>query len=1033
MRNSVTCLDWGAQFRTIPIGFLVLLSCDPAWGIDPHRTTSQYVRQQWGSETGFPRGPVYSIDQSKDGYLWIGTDKGLVRFDGQSFHLMQASTRKEAQITHVMGLMGANDGSLWVRLRRPGLTLLRFADGLFLDVLGDLSTRGSISTMGRDRDGNPLMWLLEGDRSALVRHTGKFETIASYTSFTRSAVLALAQTSSGDYWIGTRDGGLFRLSGGQVSAITAGLPDPKVNALVAIGNNELWVGTDGGIVRWDGTKLTRDGTPRSLDGVQALAMAVDRDANLWVGTDALGLVRVNAQGAAFLDNPGRGFRDAVTAVFEDTDGNIWYGSGSGLGRLRDSAFVSYSLPEGVPSDGSNPVLADSSGRMWFAPVSGGVGWLDGSKHGRITDDGLDKDVVYSIAGGTNGIWAGRQHGGLTNIRIDRGSVVTRTWVQAHGLAQDSVYSVHEARDGSVWAGTLSGGVSRFSGGKFTNYTIENGLLANTVNSIVESATGTMWFATPVGLSGLTKGKWESLTAKHGLPSEDVSCLLEDSTGVLWIGTAAGIAFRGPAGIRVPPALPAPLQEQIMGIAEDRNGWLWMATANHVLRVNRKSLLAGKLVEGDVREYGLADGLRGSEGVKRHRSVVADPAGRIWFSLNRGISMVDPGRIRSNAAPAIPRIQTLVADGTAIEPRDDAHIPGGSRRLVFRYAGVSLSIPERVRYRYRLDGFDQAWSEPVATREAVYTNLEPRTYRFRVIASNPDGVWSSNEAMVRFDVDPLFWQTWWFRAGSILGCILAVWAFYRHRVHQVTSQLNVRFDERLAERTRIAQELHDTLLQGFLSASMQVHVATDQLPQESPVKPTLTRALQLMRQVIEEGRNAVRGLRSSKTASLDLEQSFAQIQQELMPQGQGHDEVGFRVIVEGRPRPLHPLLRDEVYRIGREALVNAFRHAKAQSIEVELQFSSRRLRLMVRDDGCGIDPQVVVTGRDGHWGLSGMRERAERIHSSLHVRSSALAGTEVELTVPSHVAFQDHRNHMFSWISNPARRGVSNQPQNGEDR
>jgi signal transduction histidine kinase len=237
---------------------------------------------------------------------------------------------------------------------------------------------------------------------------------------------------------------------------------------------------------------------------------------------------------------------------------------------------------------------------------------------------------------------------------------------------------------------------------------------------------------------------------------------------------------------------------------------------------------------------------------------------------------------------------------------------------------------------------------------------------------------------------------------------------------VTRRLNGRFEERLAERTRIAQELHDTLLQGFLSASMQVHVATDKLPADSPGRPVLTRALELMRQVIDEGRNAVRGLRATRSASLDLEQAFSRIQDEMASLEQESESVAFQIVVEGDERPLHPVLRDEVYRIGREAVINAFRHAKAKSIELELKYS-KQLRLLVRDDGCGIEPRIVQAGRDGHFGLAGMRERADRIGARLYVSSSGAAGTEIELVVPGDVAFSDHAAGKAGWFDGWGRR------------
>jgi ligand-binding sensor domain-containing protein/signal transduction histidine kinase len=992
--------------------FLALL-INTAYAIDPNRAMSQYVRDRWGTDQGFPGGPVYSIAQTPDGYLWIGTEAGLVRFDGWNFRLVRDESGSFT-IAGVLGLAAAKDGSLWLRLQ--DLTLLRYRDGVFESPSSDRVDAINFSAMST-ADREVLAWKMEA--GAFSFRGGGLQKLASASGLPRSPVAAVAQTPNGDIWAGTRDAGLFRIGGGKTSAIRNGLPDLKINCLLPGGDRDLWVGTDNGIVKWNGSELAGAGLPASLNHFQALAMARDHDANIWVGTDSRGLLRINSQGVAFLHDSDS---QAVTALFEDREGNLWTGSASGLERLRDSAFVTYSLPEGLPTDGSDPVFVDAGNRMWFSPVGGGLLWVKDEKHGRVLNAELDKDVVYSIAGSIakapGELWLGRRSGGLTQLQAEGDSYSAKTFTKSDGLAQDSVYSVYQTRDGTVWAGTLSGGVSKLSDGKFTNYTTANGLASNTVASILEAADGTMWFATPTGLSALAKDRWQTYTVKDGLPSDDVNCVLEDSSGVLWVGTAAGLAFRGPSHFQAAAAAPAALREQVLGLAEDKFGSIWMATSNHVLRVNREKFLHGALADGDVREYGLADGLRGVEGVKRHRSVVTDPAGRIWFSLNKGISVVDPARLRSNSTPAIAHIQAISADGKPISLLGAVRIPGGRQRIKFEFAGLSLSVPERVRHRYQLEGFDHGWSEPSAAREAVYTNLPPRPYRFRVIASNPDGVWSGNEGAIGFEVEPLFWQTWWFRLSVVLACALAIIAIYRLRLHGLTKRLNVRFEERLAERTRIAQELHDTLLQGFLSASMQLHVAVDRLPSDSPDKPPLNRILQLMGQVIEEGRNAVQGLRSSESRSLNLEQAFARVQQELAVQ----EDVGFRVIVDGEPRLLHPLLRDEVYRIGREALVNAFQHSRAKSIEIELEYASSQLRVLVRDNGCGIDPQMLLSGREGHWGLPGMRERAERIGAKLHVWSSATAGTEVELSVPSQVAFQSQSSgRAHGWFSRLASR------------
>lgn len=989
MRSSNTFLD-----RFPKLAVALLLCAGAAFAVDPTRAMSQYIRDRWGPEQGFPRGPVYSIAQTADGYLWIGTEAGLVRFDGLNFRLVADATTS-FPVKSVLGLATDNENNLWVRL--PGPVMLRYRGGAFVDAMTKLGMPYSnVTAMAHGNAGSLLIARLEDE--TVTYQNGRFRTIAAATPIARSPVLSVAQTLNGDIWMGTRDAGLYRLANNQVTSIAKGLPDSKINCLLPDGEQSLWVGTDNGVVRWNGTELTATAIPPSANRFQTLAMAKDRDGNLWVGTDSRGLLRLNAQGVSLLDQPGKGSGEAVTAIFEDREGNLWIGSASGIERLRDSAFVTYSELEGLPTSGSNPIFVDAYERMWFAPPTGGLWWLKDGQHERVSAGGVDRDVVYSIAGRPGELWLGRQRGGLTQLR---GSAA-KTYTTADGLAQNSVYSVHAARDGTVWAGTLSAGVSRLQNGVFTTFTTKDGLASNTVAAIAESAEGTIWFATTSGVSAFSNGHWQSFTTKQGLPSLNTNCLLSDSAGVIWAGTAAGLAFRHGESFQVPAGMPPVLREHILGIAEDRYGDLWLATSSHVLRVNREKLLNGKLTNTDVHEYGLADGLHSVEGVKRHSSVVTDERGRIWFSLTRGISMVDPDRLAGRSTPVVVHLQSISADGVPIDLQGPIRIPAGSQRVTLAYAGLSLAIPERVRFRYTLDRFDRGWSAPVAAREAIYTNLNPGHYRFRVIASNPDGVWNSTEASVAFEIEPAFWQAWWFRLGILAAFALSILALYRYRLHGVAQQLNIRFEERLAERTRIAQELHDTLLQGFLSASMQLHIAADNLEDESPAKPLIQRVLQLMSQVVEEGRNAVRGLRSSDLTSHDLGQALSRVQEEL---GIGED-IDFQVVVEGQVRPLHPLMRDEVYRIGREALVNAFRHSKATRIEIELEYGPKQLIFHVRDNGRGIDQKVLLEGRDGHWGLRGMRERAERIGASLHVWSSAASGTEIELSVPSHVAYQD---------------------------
>lgn len=693
------------------------MTISPAQAMDPSRAMSQYIHEHWGPEQGLPRGPVYAITQTPDGYLWIGMQAGLVRFDGFNFVVVSDPSRN-FQIANVLGLAPASDdpngtvGGLWVWLQ--GSTLLRYRNGVF-ERAPNTRSEASITAMSETAQGELL--IAKNEVGVLGARDGEFKAIGTGAAMPRSPVLSLAQTPAGDLWLGTRDAGLLRASVSGLSASRVELPDTKINCLLPDGKQGLWIGTDNGVVRWNGNEIVTAGlpagVPTKLKGFQALAMLQDRDGNLWVGTDSQGLLRVSGQGVSSLNQTGAR-PEAVTAVFEDREGNLWTGSASGLDRLRDSPFVSYSAPEGLPTDGSNPVYVDEENRTWFPPVAGGLWWVKNGQHGVIHQAGLDNDVVYSIDGREGELWLGRQRGGLTRLAWPSGaseSFTTRTYTHADGLAQDSVYSVYDAPDGTVWAGTLSGGVSRLKDGNFTTYTIQQGLASNTVAAILETSDGTAWFATPNGLSALTKDRWISYAPRDGLPSENINCLFEDSGGVLWVGTSAGLAFRARQQFQGISAVPEQLRDQILGIAEGRYGGMWIATSRRVLRIDRKKLMRGFLAPEDIREFTLADGLRGSEGVKRERSVVSDRLGRIWFSLNRGISVVDPARFNRSEIPVITQIQSVFADNTPISLGPSLQIPAGRQRLTFDFAGLNLSIPERVRYRFKLDGFDRGWNGP----------------------------------------------------------------------------------------------------------------------------------------------------------------------------------------------------------------------------------------------------------------------------------------------------------------------------------
>jgi signal transduction histidine kinase/streptogramin lyase len=667
-----------------------------------------------------------------------------------------------------------------------------------------------------------------------------------------------------------------------------------------------------------------------------------------------------------------------------------------------------------------PLHVDSGGRTWIAPIQGGLRWLKEGKSGVVTADGIANDVVYSIAGtGKDDVWVGRQQGGLTHLRYSGNSFTAKTYTQRDGLAQNSVYAVYQSSDSAVWAGTLSGGVSRFQNGKFRTFTTADGLSSDTVNAIIEDHAGAMWFGTPNGLNVLSKGRWKGYSVQDGLPSASIDCLTEDSAGVLWIGSEAGLAYLRSGRVSVPMQLPPSLHEVIAGVAADRTGTLWIATSAHVVQVNRNRLLEGTLGSGDVRVYGLADGLRGSEGVKRCRSVVADALGRIWFSLNRGISVVDPAHMPSFPF-VLPHLEAVSADGVSVDLSGPVRISSAQRRITFDFAALNLSNREPVKYRYMLAGFDEGWSEPVTTREAIYTNLSPGSYRFRLSAGNGDDLQNHAEVTLPIAIEPQFWQTWWFLLVCVLSFLLLVLVAFRIRMHQVNKQFSIRLEERVEERTRIARELHDTLLQSFHGSMFRMQAARDLLPRHpEEAGEALDGTIARTEQAIDEGRNAIQGLRSEAATASDITQLLRAMGQELAASQQGrHDPATFRLTVEGERQALSPLLQDEVYRIAREVIANAFQHASARQIEAEIRYDSRAFRLRIRDDGAGIDPRVLKQGkRAGHWGLPGIRERAEQIGARLDFWSEAEIGTEVQLAIPASLAyFKSDSAHRFTLFS-----------------
>jgi len=962
----------------------------------PYKVMVSEKHDTWSSSNGFPGGHVYSITQTGDGFLWIGTVNGLVRFDGLNFTAIRMHTSEVLANPSIIGLATDAKGDLWTT---NGLQIFRQA-----------GTQWTVGLPARGPQPYQNSLVASAPGGVLLCAAG-FEGILSYDSNGThrligpgempGAATALAQASDGTLWVGTHIG-LFNVElirGAQLARRIEGLSDTKVNCLLLLGPHRLLIGTDKGLWLWDTGTVTQAGINAQLKTAQVLAIAQDLDDSVWIGTQS-GLFKADrnqiTSNLSFQSAAKLSAGSVVTALYADREGDMWVGGLDGIERYRASAFATYSVSRGSTSINGGPIYVDDQGRTWFGPSTGGLMWFNQNGTTEVGTAGLKADGVYSIAGGGGGdIWVGRKRGGLTLLRTHAGSMQARTYTTGNGLAENAVYSVYRSPDGTVWAGTLGKGLSRFRHGEFTTFTTKDGLLSDTISAITGSpSSSSLFVGTPNGLNELRNNRWITYTTRDGLPPGPLDCLLLDKEGTLWIGTTKGIACLRSGTIQVPTKVPETFSEEVLGIAEGEGGWLWITTPGHVGRVRRGALQSGVLRESDYREYGATDGLDSVEGVKRSPSVIEDQQGRVWFSLNRGISVVNPAVLVRQSTAASIHLDDVLADERTMPLGSRVRIPSGTHRITFHFASVSLADPNLVRYRYRMDGFDADWSPPVAVREANYTNIPPGHLRFRVMARNADGLWNSQEAEIGFEVEPAYWQTRPFQVFSVAGLLLLGFGLYRLRIFQLTRQLNLRFEERLAERTRISRELHDTLLQNLTGLALQIS-GTAKLFKGSALAAERMQQLKLQAEdCVRETRRSVWDIRSGDGTTQELARALQESGEQLT----AGKAVRFVFTSEGQACELPSDAKQHLLRIAREAIGNAVQHGAATEIQVKLSFATREIQLVVEDDGQGFD---VATKKNlqGHFGLATMMERAAQIGARIQVTSVIEQGSSIYVKFP----------------------------------
>ena len=1000
-----------ARRRLVPgllLASVLIAAPPPALALDPPLQIAQYAHTSWTARDGALLGLVFAIAQTPDGYLWIAGSFGLFRFDGLRFVPWQPP-KGQSLPDSPYSLLVSRDGTLWIGTFNG----LASWNGSELTRYPQIDS-GFVTSLLEDHDGTIWAGLFgESGRLCSVR-AGQARCAAPEGGF-GGYVWSLGEDSSGTLWAGA-ESGVWRWRPGTPRRFA--IPGTRVGDLSTSDDGQILVGVRGaGLKQVDGDRLVaypirRAATPEAPipdRDVKANKLLRDRDGGLWIGTEGLGIIHVK-DGKADSFTRAEGLSGNIAcSLFEDREGNIWFGSEKGLDRFRRLPVTTLSTQQGVPNEVTKSVLATTDGSVWVATDDGLARWKDAKPVVYGERDGLPDSRVQSLyqdAGGR--LWASTP-GGLAYFAADH-------FIAVREMPSNEVYSMTGDAAGNLW---LSGnkGLARLNGSRFVENIPWAALGRRQQAKVIVADRGGVWlsFWQDGGVMFFKDGKIEATyTSAQGLGAGHVAGLRLDADGAVWAATEDGGLSRIKDGrvttLTVANGLPC---NTIHWSTLDDSGSLWMYTACGLVRVVRDDLAAwiadpGRRVAPKL--WAGADGvpLLAQTPAYFNPPVAKGPDGKFWFVSGADVQLIDPAHLPFNSLPPPVHIESLVADHQSYTVADGLRLPPLVRDMTIEFAALSLVDPKSMRFRYRLEGNDNDWQETVDRRQATYTNLPPGSYRFHVKASNNSGVWNEEGARLDFSILPAFYQTTWFRAACGVLLVGLAWTGFQLRLRMGIRRLHREFEAtleaRVAERTRIARDLHDTLLQRFHGLLLQFQAAFNLLPDRPrESKQVLAGAIDQVAEAITEGRDTVQGLRNSTLETNNLADALRALAEDLANES-GHAAAA-HVEVQGAPQALHPLVRDEAFRIAGEALRNAFRHAGAKRIEVEILYDAQRLRVRVRDDGNGIDPEVLRAGaKEGHFGLSGMRERAALVGGELTVRSTLEAGTEVDFTVPGARAY-----------------------------
>jgi signal transduction histidine kinase/streptogramin lyase len=975
--------------------------------LDPNRRLSQYGHNAWRIQDGFLPGPPdqLGLTQAGDGYLWIATRSGLFRFDGVRLTAWRTPDGKQDRVyvplsvkdgslwvgrdtvlTHVLAdgrvvnfdlprviqEVEDSDGALWVfsspssaaqrvcRIKDSAVRCLGAQDGLPPADLGFIQ-------LGRDGS----LWLASDiTLTHWASHTLKtYTTKGLQSNAGQAGIHDVALTKDGTVWVamtGPGEGlGLQRLVHDSLEPVRiAGFDGSRVDALSVYVDHEnsVWVGTHEGLYRIIGNQVDHFGKMDGLSGDSVIAIHEDREGNLWIGTsEGLDCLR-DLKAARFSKEEGLASTE-VDGVIALKNGDVLLSGYMSLDAIRGGTVRSLRFGKGLPGRLASALFEDHAGRLWIGIDDGLYTFENGIFNQIRMPDGSNTGLVFAIAeDNAQNIWLTTEVNAKRLIRVRngrvQGSFSTSQVPAARSIAADP--------RGGIWLGLVDGNLARFVDGKLELVKLPISVPRYATQISVDQ-NGAVLASSPSGLIGILSGNPRILSSRNGLPCDDA-----------------------------------------MGFTRDRQGAFWIYMACGLARISNSELqhwLQDPAMKVKPRVLDVFDGVRSGRAPFSPMALSSD--GRIWFASGFALGVVDPAHLEQMSAPPPVHIESVIADHKAYSVKQGMRLPALTRDLQVDYTALSLGAPQKVYFRYRLEGRESEWQQPGTRRQAYYTDLRPGSYTFRVIACNNDGIWNEAGDTLQFSIDSAYYQTSWFRASLIGVFLVALWALYRFRLHQLAREYNAHLVGQVDERLRVARDLHDTLLQSFQGLIPVFQTARNLLPAQSDrAAEVLDEGLHDAAKAIVEGRNAIQNLRGTPSGERDLEATLTAAGQELAhsPEAEGNAPA-FRVVVEGSRRALAPLLQDEIYRIGREMLRNAFRHAHAGRIEAEIRYERALFRMRVRDDGRGIDSSVLKKGaRAGHWGVPGMHERAKSMGARFKIWSEPGAGTEAELTVPARIAY-----------------------------